>query len=199
MHNNNGYSTDTTATTASSEEDAATEMNVDVDVTRRDGVSCDLRGEQARLGGRYTCECIHTCHMMCTCSMYCKLPLNSFLEAEAHVAPWRQSGSAREDNSETDRETDGGTRVLRSGKVQLRKSRRLHNNDGRSTDTTVTTASSEEDAATEMNVDVDVTRRDGVSRDLRGEQARLGGRYTCECIHTCVRVARIVNFLLTLS
>ena len=63
----------------------------------------------------------------------------------------------------------------------------------------MTTASSEEDAATEMNVDVDVTRRDGVSRDLRGEQARLGGRYTCECIHTCVCVARIVNFLLTLS
>ena len=111
---------------------------------------------------------------MCTCSTHCKLPLNSFLEAEAHVAPWRQSGSAQEDNSETDRETDGGTRVLRSGKVQLRKSRRLNNNDGCSTDTTAATASSEEDDVTKTTVNV--TRRDGVSHDLRGEQARLGGR-----------------------
>ena len=119
--------------------------------------------------------CIHTCVRV---ARIVRLPLNSFLEAEAHVAPWRQSGSAREDNSETDRETDGetdgSTRVLRSGRVQLRKSRRLHNNDGCSTDTTAATASSEEDDATKTTVNV--TRRDGVSHDLRGEQARLGGR-----------------------
>ena len=134
---------------------------------------------------------------MCTCSTHCRLPLNSFLEAEAHVAPWRQSGSAREDNSETDRETDGGTHVLRSGKVKLRESRRLHNNDGCSMDTTVTTnvASSEEDAATEMNIDGDETRRDGASRDLRGEQARLGGTCTC-CFALFVCLTLLASFFL---